>query len=138
MKIYTCICCGYKTMEEKPPGTFSICPNCSWEDDVVGPDDWGGANGVSLRTAQRNVIRFGVCDERFISDYPSKEYEKDPAWKPVGETNPSMLSSLFINGIVRHRKKNKPIDINRFNEQFEQMLKQNGWTFGGDFIQSEE
>jgi len=138
METYTCMCCGYKTLEEKPPGTFLICPNCFWEDDGVDPDVWGGANGVSLRTAQRNVIRFGVSDEQLVGARPSREYEKDEAWKPVWEANPSMSPSLFIDGVVLHRKKNKPIEINRFNEQFERMLQRNGWTFGGEFVQSEE
>nr|WP_214837916.1 CPCC family cysteine-rich protein [Exiguobacterium sp. s36] len=138
MKIYTCICCGYKTMEKKPPGTFAICPNCFWEDEGVNPDCWGGANGISLRTAQRNVIRFGVSDECYVNEYSTKEYQKDVMWKPIWETENSQSSLILIDGNVFCKKKNKNIDINRFNEQFEKMLKQNGWTFGGEFVQSEE
>lgn len=35
IELYTCPCCGYKTLEECPPGTFEICPICHWEDDNV-------------------------------------------------------------------------------------------------------
>lgn len=137
MKLYTCICCGYKTMDEEPPGTFSICPKCFWEDDGVNPDSWGGANGISLRTAQRNVIRFGVSDEWYINEHSTREYEKDMTWKPVWETEESQSAFILINGDVFCKKKNKNVDINRFNEQFEKMLKQNGWVFAGELKQSE-
>ncbi|MEH7657210.1 CPCC family cysteine-rich protein, partial [Bacillus velezensis] len=32
---YTCPCCGYRTIEEEPPGTYEICNICYWEDDEV-------------------------------------------------------------------------------------------------------
>ncbi len=51
---YTCPCCGYKTLEEEPPGTYEICNICFWEDDSVQfkePDYEGGANEVSLKQA---------------------------------------------------------------------------------------
>lgn len=66
---YTCPCCGYKTLDEQPPGTYDICSICFWEDDAVqynDPDYEGGANGVSLRMAQKNYIEFGACDNRSI------------------------------------------------------------------------
>ncbi|MBC6973621.1 hypothetical protein H9I32_14995 [Bacillus sp. Xin] len=53
---YTCPCCGYKTLEEEPPGTFDICSICFWEDDNVqfdDPDYEGGANEESLRQYQK-------------------------------------------------------------------------------------
>ncbi|EJS66361.1 hypothetical protein CN425_23275 [Bacillus cereus] len=56
---YTCPCCGYKTLEEEPPGTYEICSICFWEDDPVqfkDPDLEGGANEVSLRQAQKNLL----------------------------------------------------------------------------------
>ncbi|MBS7426825.1 hypothetical protein KHP59_01710 [Virgibacillus sp. 19R1-5] len=48
---YTCPCCGYKTLNEEPPGTFEICEICFWEDDYTqfaDPDYEGGANAPSL------------------------------------------------------------------------------------------
>lgn len=84
---YTCPCCGYKTLDEKPPGTYEICSICFWEDDPVqfdDPDYGGGANTPSLRTAQNNYRLFGACEERY-KKYVSElngQYEKDSDWKP--------------------------------------------------------
>ena len=82
---YTCPCCGYKTLDEEPPGTFDICEICYWEDDNVQfdePDYKGGANIVSLRQAQRNFTKFGACERDFIESVrkPSKRDLKDPNW----------------------------------------------------------
>lgn len=52
---WPCPCCSYATLPEEPPGTFFICPVCSWEDDRVqfrDPDYVGGANRESLRQAR--------------------------------------------------------------------------------------
>ena len=52
---FICPCCGQKTMDEKPPGTYQICPVCGWEDDAVqfrDPDYRGGANMCSLNEAR--------------------------------------------------------------------------------------
>lgn len=64
---FACPCCGYKTLAEKPPGTYDICEICFWEDDGIqfdDPDYSGGANKVSLREAQLNFKRIGACEER--------------------------------------------------------------------------
>jgi len=76
--MYTCPCCGYKTLEEKPPGTYEICELCGWEDDFVqfkDPDYEGGANGESLREAQYNFLKESK-DENY-----GEEYVKDNEWK---------------------------------------------------------
>ncbi|MDQ0194587.1 rubrerythrin [Paenibacillus wynnii] len=39
MTKFTCPCCGYKTLDEEPPGTYDICKICFWEDDGVQFDD---------------------------------------------------------------------------------------------------
>ena len=85
---YTCPCCGYKTLNEEPPGTFEICKICYWEDDNVqfnNPDFEGGANKPSLRKAQKNYVLFGACEERFIECVrePIEKDVKDPNWKPI-------------------------------------------------------
>lgn len=85
---YTCPCCGYKILEEKPPGTFEICSICFWEDDGVqydDPDYEGGANSPSLRQAQKNYILFGACEESSIEFVrkPTEDDEKDLDWKPL-------------------------------------------------------
>ena len=65
---FPCPCCGYRTLNEQPPGTFGICPVCYWEDDPVqyaDPDLAGGANEVSLSVARRNFAECGAAEERF-------------------------------------------------------------------------
>jgi len=67
---YACPCCLYYTFEEKPSGTYDICPVCYWEDDIVqlaDPDFSGGANDVSLNLAKENFKKFGASELRFIS-----------------------------------------------------------------------
>ena len=84
---YTCPCCGYKTLDEEPPGTHDICKICFWEDDgyqYEHPDE-DGANHVSLKEAQQNYINFGVSDKEYINNVrqPNKSDIKDPNWKPL-------------------------------------------------------
>lgn len=95
-KLFTCPCCGYKTLKEEPPGTFDICPVCFWEDDNIqlsDPDYEGGANGVSLRKAQRNFIEKGACEERLYAfvEKPEGKYTRDPNWKPLSQSTQSEL-----------------------------------------------
>ncbi|MCM3169185.1 CPCC family cysteine-rich protein [Peribacillus frigoritolerans] len=85
---YTCPCCGYKTLEEEPPGTYDICSICFWEDDGVqhsDPDYDGGANTPSLRQAQKNYLVFGACEDGCIEFVrkPNEKDVKDPVWKPL-------------------------------------------------------
>jgi hypothetical protein len=65
--MYHCLCCGYRTVSEQPPGTYQICPVCFWEDDDVqaaDPDYPGGANHVSLRDARATFQQIGVSKQR--------------------------------------------------------------------------
>ena len=85
---YTCPCCGYKTIEEEPPGTYEICNICFWEEDPVQfkePDYEGGASEVSLRQAQENLLVFGACEKRCIElvRKPTSEDVKDASWKQI-------------------------------------------------------
>lgn len=87
-KKYTCPCCGYKTLDEEPPGTYEICAICYWEDDPVqfdDPDYEGGANRPSLKTAQKNYRDFGACEKRFQEHVrkPNVDDEKDSNWKKM-------------------------------------------------------
>ncbi|MCC7172064.1 MAG: hydrolase [Planctomycetes bacterium] len=62
---FACLCCGFLTLTERPPGTYSICPVCSWEDDPLqarDPSSNGGANRVALRVARENYRAFGVSE----------------------------------------------------------------------------
>lgn len=86
MQKFTCPCCGFKTLSEKPAGSYGICPICFWEDDNVqanDPDYEGGANRVSLRQAQKNFKELGASDKRVLQYVrkPDISDEKDPDWK---------------------------------------------------------
>ncbi|MDR4171232.1 CPCC family cysteine-rich protein [Bacillus nitratireducens] len=79
---YTCPCCGYKTLEEEPPGTFDICSICFWEDDNVqfdDPDYEGGANEESLRQYQKVFLM------RNFNRKLTGNNERDPNWRPLFE-----------------------------------------------------
>ena len=68
---FRCRCCGYRTLDEKPPGTFDICPVCFWEDDNVqtnDPDSAGGANRLSLNQSRANFLANGAKEAR-IENY---------------------------------------------------------------------
>lgn len=86
---YACPCCGYKTLDREPPGTYDVCPVCFWEDDRIqyaDPDYEGGANVVSLRQAQRSFLEIGVSELRFKENVrtPQSGEERDPSWRPLG------------------------------------------------------
>ena len=71
MTKYACPCCGFITLDEVPPGSFSICPVCFWEDDFVQfdePDYKGGANKVSLNQAKNNFKEYGASSEEFMKE----------------------------------------------------------------------
>jgi len=85
---YTCLCCGYKTLDDKPPGSFNICPVCHWEDDdfqFLHPDYTGGANHVSLREAQKNYFKLGACEKKYVRHArpPKSDEKKDQNWRPI-------------------------------------------------------
>jgi hypothetical protein len=64
---YRCLCCGCWTLSEEPPGTFTLCPVCGWQDDAFQakhPDFADGANQVSLHTARRNFRLLGASDTK--------------------------------------------------------------------------
>lgn len=83
---YTCPCCGYKTFDRKPPGTFQVCKICFWEDDELqfnDPEFKEGVNEISLQEAQRNFLKLGASRARFITcaHKPTTEDVKDPHWR---------------------------------------------------------
>lgn len=88
---YTCACCGYRTLQEKP-GSYEICTICFWEDDPVQLlDPWfpGGANGASLEQAQQSFARVGVSEPRFKEHVRAvlPTDTRDPSWRPVQESD---------------------------------------------------
>jgi hypothetical protein len=61
---FPCRCCAAHTLSEEPPGTYEICEVCGWEDELVGEDDSGGANGTSLRAFRRQFRERMTNSER--------------------------------------------------------------------------
>jgi cysteine-rich CPCC protein len=85
--LYPCPCCGYLMFSE-PAGSYEICSICFWEDDAVQlrwPDWAGGANSPSLRESQRNFVRFGAMEERFVRNVrkPEATDRVDEGWRPI-------------------------------------------------------
>jgi hypothetical protein len=80
--LYPCHCCGYMTLNQKPPGTYLICPICFWEDDAE--QDFS-SNQVSLRQAQRNFIEFGACEREWLKDVrrPTRDDQRVPGWETI-------------------------------------------------------
>jgi hypothetical protein len=83
---YTCPCCGYKTFDHNPDGSYDICPICFWEDDLIpltDPNYEYGANGVSLKQAQKNYIKFRACKDDVLQHVrqATKDDVKDTNWK---------------------------------------------------------
>lgn len=90
---FACPCCGSKTFNKKPKGSYEICEVCFWEDDPIqlsDPDYEGGANRVSLRQGQKNFIEFGACEKGMLKNVrpQTREETRDNDWKPLnGEKN---------------------------------------------------
>ncbi|MBE7386126.1 MAG: hypothetical protein F6J95_032650 [Leptolyngbya sp. SIO1E4] len=84
-KQYSCLCCGYQTLIQPPPGTWEICPVCFWED---APDEWNwSSNRVSLKEAQRNFRNLGACEPDWVKDVrpPTPAERRPPAWQTLDE-----------------------------------------------------
>jgi len=86
--LYTCPCCGYKTLEELH--SWDICVVCKWEDDGLQSDDpdfEGGANDESLREAQKNYREIGVCSKKLLhwKNTSYSKYEKDSSFNYLDE-----------------------------------------------------
>ena len=83
--LFTCLCCGFRPLEEQPPGTFDICAVCGWEDDDVqarDPNFEGGANQSSLREAQGLWLKSVNAGASSVDKF-WKAYQKDSTWKPL-------------------------------------------------------
>jgi hypothetical protein len=133
---------GYKTLDEEASGTYDICKVCFWKDDNVmieNPDYWGGANGVCLRQAQRNFIKFGASEKIHVESVVQGDYEKDPLWKPVWENektpNVNKLAQILVEGNIIDSRFKVPIHINEFLDEFTEFLKRKQWSFGGEIKQ---
>ncbi len=67
---FACPCCGFRTLAEEPPGTYTLCPVCYWEDDLVqyrDPGFEGGANRCSLTQARANYALLGASAPEYLN-----------------------------------------------------------------------
>ncbi|MER7708888.1 CPCC family cysteine-rich protein [Kitasatospora sp. NPDC097605] len=85
-----CTCCGHLVLDADDgwPGSYAICPVCSWEDDPVRlrrPFTPGGADRPSLVEAQRNFRAYGACDQRGrrFARPATEEEPLDADWYPI-------------------------------------------------------
>lgn len=76
---FPCPCCGYLVFDE-PPGSYTICPVCQWEDDALQLEYAttlrGGANGGTLLEEQQRFLWPEWL--RKTADLP-----RDPLWRPI-------------------------------------------------------
>lgn len=83
---YTCPVCGFLSFKE-PPGSYSICPICFWEDDTPDLIDpfpcAGGPNQVSLLEAQRNYAEFGASELKMLGHVKEPTVPRDPTWRRI-------------------------------------------------------
>lgn len=80
-KKFPCPCCGFLTLETKPPGSYEICPVCYWEDDPLQyreQDNAQGSNRVSLNQARNNFHVFGACEEKYKAAVRKPTAEETP------------------------------------------------------------
>lgn len=87
---YPCPSCGHLVFSG-PPGSYSACPVCFWEDDATQlrwPTYSGGANHVTLVEAQTNFARFRSSEERFIGKVrdPLADEPVEASWRPIDPT----------------------------------------------------
>src|SRR5262245_36043673 len=97
---YPCPCCGYYVFDESP-GSFSFCPICGWQDDIIDLEEMYepmGPNRIFLFDAQRNFREFGAAEERLKESVrqPNQDDIRDPKWRPLNKDidRPHALQNL--------------------------------------------
>lgn len=82
---YQCRCCGYFTLigETEEDVAWDICPVCFWENDIFdeAPDQYSGANHMTLAQGRTNFKKFFACTSNMIS------YVRLPKLEELPENN---------------------------------------------------
>lgn len=94
-KSYACLCCGYLTLPQPPPGTWDICPVCFWEDVPI--DAGWIQNQVALRQAQRTFLQIRASHEDWLEDVrpPAAAEARSNDWQPLDEQDKTTREALI-------------------------------------------
>jgi len=87
---WPCPVCGYFVFSE-PPGSYSICEVCNWEDDNIQirhPRMRGGANSDSIFDYQQSSKQW----------QPNPHLKRDPDWRLL-EENEALLPSGEVGAV---------------------------------------
>ncbi|MEM8737488.1 MAG: DUF6714 family protein [Planctomycetota bacterium] len=99
MAKHPCECCGHRTLDNQPGGTYQICPVCFWEDAPFAEDHFCQqfSNGITLRQAQRNYTEYGAATRDFLNDVrPAEPDEKRaPDWHTLDEFDKTRLEEVL-------------------------------------------
>lgn len=86
-KKFPCPCCGYLVFTTEP-GSYQVCPICLWQDNLAQlrfPLMPGGANTVSLETAQQNFVACGAAEKRNagLAREPFNDEQREASWRAL-------------------------------------------------------
>ncbi|MEM9913340.1 MAG: DUF6714 family protein [Planctomycetota bacterium] len=99
MAKHPCECCGHRTLDDPPGGTYQICPVCFWEDAPYAEDHscQQFSNGPTLRQAQRNYAEYGAATRDFLNAVrPAEPNEKRaPDWRTLDEVDKARLQKVL-------------------------------------------
>jgi hypothetical protein len=90
-RMYSCPCCGYKTLPGR--GDYDTCPVCAWEDEGVEPWEYSDPNAQTLVEAQQAYLSETRPRRRRPARVrPPKRHEaRDPHWQPYELTDELMV-----------------------------------------------
>jgi hypothetical protein len=78
---HVCLCCGFYTLSESPPGTWLTCPVCYWIDSPVE----NAATQNDLFDAQRSFLRMGASSPAWSESVraPLASEARSSDWQPM-------------------------------------------------------
>lgn len=101
--MFACPCCGFLTFSKEPPGTFDICPVCSWIDDIAQYHDQNskeGANSVSLEEARRNYALIGAISHEEIKNVRFPKPNENTLYEKIKSTLPLAIPDFILKDAI--------------------------------------